>query len=178
MFFPPAPVKDTIKTLFPDAKLYKSDADALPAALSAFEQNVRYGKELKLGILYQKKGQLTEDEIYGNNAGSPEFQEFLEWIGTRIELKNWTKFRGGLNITSTLMFFRSLISAANSTGVYSLYTTFQDVEIMFHVAMYIPYSVDDSQQVRTYCSARCFTWSAVLIPLCRWNVSATQATIL
>lgn len=100
MFFPPAPVKDTMKTLFPDAKLYKAEGDAVQQALAAFDTNVRYGKELKLGLLYQRRGQTTEDEIYGNNAGSPEFQEFLEWIGTRVELKNWTKFRGGLNTTS------------------------------------------------------------------------------
>lgn len=127
MFFPPAPVKDTLRTLFPDAKLYKVDNEALPQALAAFEQNVRYGKELKLGILYQKKGQLTEDEIYGNNAGSPEFQEFLEWIGTRIELKNWTKFRGGLNTTSTTsfigVFLASLLTSAQRTPLESILCT-------------------------------------------------------
>ena len=31
---------------------------------------------------------------------SPEFEEFLEFLGEKIVLKGWTRFRGGLDVKS------------------------------------------------------------------------------
>ncbi len=116
LFFPPARIESTLKRLYPDVPLHKVKAEALTSSLLTFEKNSRNGKEVKIGILYQRGGQTTEDEIYANNAGSEEFQEFLDWIGERIELKNWPKYRGGLNTTSTsssssIFVFSCLISS-------------------------------------------------------------------
>jgi hypothetical protein len=30
--------------------------------------------------------------------GSPDFEEFLDFLGTKIELSNWNGFRGGLDL--------------------------------------------------------------------------------
>lgn len=55
-----------------------------------------------------KDGQTEEDQWYGNNQGSPAFEEFLDWIAERVALKEWNKFRGGLNVTSTHITLSSL----------------------------------------------------------------------
>lgn len=39
--------------------------------------------------------------------------------------------------------------AADSTGTHSLYTTYQDYEIMFHVSTMLPYTPNNRQQVTT-----------------------------
>lgn len=36
---------------------------------------------------------------------------------------------------------------ADSTGTHSLYTTYQDYEIMFHVSTLLPYTPNNRQQV-------------------------------
>lgn len=44
--------------------------------------------DFKFGVLYQKYGQTTEEELFGNNETSPVFDEFLEMLGQRIKLKD------------------------------------------------------------------------------------------
>ena len=53
-----------------------------------------------------------------------------------MTLKGWQKFRGGLDIRG------------NMTGEDSMYTTHEEHEIMFHVSTMLPFSAEDSQQVR------------------------------
>ena len=67
--------------------------------------------------------------------GTPAFEEFLEFLGNKMELKGWTKFAGGLDVKS------------DTTGTHSLFYEFQDYEIMFHVSTLLPYSTNDPQQV-------------------------------
>lgn len=38
---------------------------------------------------------------------------------------------------------------ADSTGTHSLYTRYQDYEIMFHVSTMLPYTANNTQQVKT-----------------------------
>lgn len=43
---------------------------------------------------------------------------------------------------------RAVISfSADSTGTHSLYTTYKDYEIMFHVSTMLPYTPNNKQQV-------------------------------
>ena len=42
---------------------------------------------LKFGVIYAKKGQLTDDEFFSNESGSPEFENFLNLLGGKIVLK-------------------------------------------------------------------------------------------
>lgn len=42
----------------------------------------------KFGVLYQKYGQTTEEELFGNNETSPVFNEFLEMLGQKIQLRD------------------------------------------------------------------------------------------
>ncbi len=40
-----------------------------------------------------------------------------------------------------------IVSSADSTGTHSLYTTYKDYEIMFHVSTMLPYTPNNKQQV-------------------------------
>lgn len=51
----------------------------------------------KVGILYCKAGQSTEEEMYNNEYGSPAFEEFLDLLGQRVRLKGFTKYRAQLD---------------------------------------------------------------------------------
>lgn len=48
----------------------------------------------------------------------------------------------------SLSFF---LTVADSTGTHSLYTTYRDYEIMFHVSTMLPYTPNNKQQVRDPC---------------------------
>lgn len=52
----------------------------------------------KFGVLYQKYGQTTEEELFGNNETSPAFDEFLEMLGQRIKLKDHKGKQKQMNI--------------------------------------------------------------------------------
>jgi len=76
----------------------------------------------KFGILYAARDQIDENDMYCNGTerilarsrvllligdtfmgaehGSPDFDEFCEFLGTRITLKDWNKYRGGLDVKS------------------------------------------------------------------------------
>ena len=82
-----------------------------------------------------RKGQVTEEELFSNQEHSESFEQFLELIGKRVELKGFGGFRGGLD------------TSQGQTGDYSVYENYQNKEIMFHVSTLLPYSKNDSQQL-------------------------------
>lgn len=87
------------------------------------------------GIIYQKFGQVNEREIFGNTENSKEFDEFLDFIGKRVTLKNFHGFRGMLDTNN------------DDTGKESVYEQHDDSEIMFHVSTLLPFSDKDQQYV-------------------------------
>ncbi|XP_076436139.1 GTPase-activating Rap/Ran-GAP domain-like protein 3 [Babylonia areolata] len=89
----------------------------------------------KIGVLYAKDGQTSDDEFYSNEEGSEEFYRFVDLLGERVKLKGWDKFKAGLDIKS------------NTTGEESVYTVYEGHEIMFHVSTLLPFSQDNKQQV-------------------------------
>ncbi|KRZ54557.1 Rap1 GTPase-activating protein 1 [Trichinella nativa] len=95
----------------------------------------------KFGIIYQKFGQTSEEELFGNAEHSDKMEEFLEFIGEKVQLQNFKGFRGGLD------------TVHGQTGEESFYTKFKDrrvslKEIMFHVSTLLPYTVGDAQQLQ------------------------------
>lgn len=91
---------------------------------------------LKFGIICQKFGQTTEEELFGNLTHSRAMDEFLELVGDRITLKNFKGFRGGLD------------TQFGQTGIESVYAKFLEREIMFHVSTLLPYTENDPQQLQ------------------------------
>lgn len=51
----------------------------------------------KIGILYCKAGQSTEEEMYNNETAGPAFEEFLDLLGQRVRLKGFNKYRAQLD---------------------------------------------------------------------------------
>ncbi|KAM4740576.1 rap1 GTPase-activating protein 1 isoform 6-T6 [Anableps anableps] len=100
-----------------------------------FDEHV-ISNNFKFGVIYQKFGQTSEEELFGNMEESPAFIEFLEFLGTKIELHDFKGFRGGLDVTH------------GQTGIESVYTNFHNKEIMFHVSTKLPYTEGDSQQLQ------------------------------
>ncbi|KAM8914370.1 LOW QUALITY PROTEIN: rap1 GTPase-activating protein 1 [Spinachia spinachia] len=101
----------------------------------SFDEHV-ISNNFKFGVIYQKFGQTSEEELFGNMEESPSFVEFLEFLGHKIELHEFKGFRGGLDV------------AHGQTGTESVYTSFHNKEIMFHVSTKLPYTEGDSQQLQ------------------------------
>ncbi|XP_056588878.1 rap1 GTPase-activating protein 1 isoform X2 [Triplophysa dalaica] len=100
-----------------------------------FDEHV-INNNFKFGVIYQKFGQISEEELFGNNEESPAFVEFLEFLGQKIELHDFKGFRGGLDVTH------------GQTGSESVYHNFHNKEIMFHVSTKLPYTEGDTQQLQ------------------------------
>ncbi|XP_012281715.1 rap1 GTPase-activating protein 1 isoform X2 [Orussus abietinus] len=90
----------------------------------------------KFGVLHQRAGQVTEEQLFGNRQMTPAFQEFLDLLGQRIDLKDHKGYRGGLD------------TRHGQTGDSAVYEVFRGREVLFHVASLLPYSHGDSQQLQ------------------------------
>ena len=66
---------------------------------------------------------------------SDDFEEFLNFLGTRIQLKGWKQYRAGLDVKS------------GTTGIHSVYTKFSKYEIMFHVSTLLPAMSNNKQNL-------------------------------
>ncbi|XP_034550731.1 rap1 GTPase-activating protein 1 isoform X7 [Notolabrus celidotus] len=100
-----------------------------------FDEHV-ISNNFKFGVIYQKFGQTSEEELFGNSDESPAFVEFLEFLGEKIELHNFKGFRGGLDVTH------------GQTGTESFYCNYRNKEVMFHVSTMLPYTEGDTQQLQ------------------------------
>ncbi|KAF7210674.1 transcript variant X7 [Nothobranchius furzeri] len=100
-----------------------------------FDEHV-ISNNFKFGVIYQKYGQTSEEELFSNSEESPAFVEFLEFLGEKIELHNFKGFRGGLDVTH------------GQTGAESVYCNYRNKEVMFHVSTKLPYTEGDTQQLQ------------------------------
>ncbi|CAH1971302.1 unnamed protein product [Acanthoscelides obtectus] len=90
----------------------------------------------KFGVLHQRIGQTDEEELFCNNVTTPAFDEFLNLLGRRIQLRDHKGYRGGLDIQN------------GHTGDTAVYEVFKEREIMFHVSTLLPYTENDPQQLQ------------------------------
>lgn len=51
----------------------------------------------KVGVMYCKAGQSSEEEMYNNEEAGPAFTEFLETIGQKVRLNGFEKYKAGLD---------------------------------------------------------------------------------
>ncbi|KAM3922574.1 rap1 GTPase-activating protein 1 isoform 2-T2 [Leptodactylus fuscus] len=100
-----------------------------------FDEHV-ISNNFKFGVIYQKTGQTTEEELFSTTEESAAFVEFLELLGERVLLQDFKGFRGGLDVTH------------GQTGTESVYCNFRGKEIMFHVSTKLPYTEGDAQQLQ------------------------------
>lgn len=128
------------------------------------KDSVRERTQYKFGILYMKPGQeKNEDLLYSNRTmfshpcymqdlretetTSAVYDEFLTLLGDRIELATWDKFMGGLQNGRIYYFYYPFHIFIDRTGKHSIYTQYEGMEIMFHVATMLPFSHAEEQQL-------------------------------
>ena len=71
-----------------------------------------------------------------NVSCSEAFDEFLTLLGDKVRLKGFDKYKGGLDTVHDL------------TGLYSVYTHWRSIELMFHVSTLLPYEKNDPQKLQ------------------------------
>ena len=108
---------------------------SIPSLFINFEQKHLEPKTYKFGVIYRKAGQISDNDMLGNEHGSTDFAHFLNFLGDSVELKGWKDFRGGLDIIK------------DTTGKKSIYTKFGEFEIMFHVSTLLPFDKGNPQQL-------------------------------
>jgi len=89
----------------------------------------------KVGILYCRANQSTEEQMYNNETSSPAFEEFLDFLGQRVRLKGFDNYKGGLD------------TRGDTTGEFSIYTEYHSHEVMFHVSTMLPFTPNNRQQL-------------------------------
>ncbi|XP_051018735.1 signal-induced proliferation-associated 1-like protein 3 [Acomys russatus] len=132
------PLKDALEYVIPELniqclRLALSTPKVTEQLLKLDEQGLC--RKHKVGILYCKAGQGSEEDMYNNEEAGPAFEEFLELLGEKVCLKGFSKYAAQLDVKT------------DSTGTHSLYTTYQDYEIMFHVSTLLPYTPNNRQQL-------------------------------
>lgn len=72
------------------------------AYMCACIRQVFIKSELKVGVIYVKENQFTEEHILDNNENSPMFDEFLQLLGDKSRLRGFDKYKGGLDTVHDL----------------------------------------------------------------------------
>ncbi|XP_037543141.1 rap1 GTPase-activating protein 2 [Nematolebias whitei] len=90
----------------------------------------------KFGVVYQKLGQVLEEELFSNIEETPAFTEFLQLLGDTVDLQDFKGYRGGLDVSH------------GQTGSQSVYTVHKGQEVMFHVSTKLPFTEGDTQQLQ------------------------------
>ncbi|XP_053878971.1 signal-induced proliferation-associated 1-like protein 2 isoform X2 [Malaclemys terrapin pileata] len=131
------PLKEVLEYVIPELSIQclrqaSSSPKVSEQLLKLDEQGLSF--QHKIGVLYCKAGQSTEEEMYNNETAGPAFEEFLDLLGQRVRLKGFSKYRAQLD------------NKTDSTGTHSLYTTYKDYELMFHVSTMLPYMPSNRQQ--------------------------------
>ncbi|KAF9289542.1 hypothetical protein BGZ68_009124 [Mortierella alpina] len=91
----------------------------------------------KFGVYQLLPGQTQEYEGLANpcDTCTPNFMDFLHWLGEPIRLCGWKEYRAGLDVTG------------DTTGKTSIFTHWNDYQVMFHCAPLLPFNPADRQQV-------------------------------
>uniref|UniRef100_A0A668SG32 Uncharacterized protein n=1 Tax=Oreochromis aureus TaxID=47969 RepID=A0A668SG32_OREAU len=132
------PLKEVLEYLVPELnvhclRLALNTPKVTEQLMKLDEQGLSFQR--KVGVMYCMAGQSSEEEMYNNEAAGPALEEFLHLLGERVRLKGFTKYRAQLD------------TKTDSTGTHSLYTTYKDYEIMFHVSTMLPYTPNNKQQL-------------------------------
>ncbi|KAM9325155.1 signal-induced proliferation-associated 1-like protein 3 [Gastrophryne carolinensis] len=132
------PLKDVLEAVIPELNIHclrlaMNSSKVTEQLLKLDEQGLC--RKHKVGILYCKAGQCSEEEMYNNEGSGPAFEEFLSLLGEKVCLRGFGKYAAQLD------------TKTDSTGSHSLYTSYQDYEIMFHVSTMLPYTPNNRQQL-------------------------------
>ena len=68
--------------------LYSNGWHQVPELLKKFDEHPM-AECHKFGVIYQKFGQTSEEELFGNTDHPDSLDEFLDMLGTKVELKGF-----------------------------------------------------------------------------------------
>ncbi|KAG0305356.1 hypothetical protein BGZ98_004263 [Dissophora globulifera] len=107
-----------------------------PKALVQLEER-QIIQSYKFGIYQLLPGQTLERQGLANprDTCTPDFMDFVSWLGDPIQLRGWTGYRAGLDVNG------------DTTGDTSIFTQWNDYQIMFHCAPFMPFNPNDDQQI-------------------------------
>ncbi|XP_055915849.1 signal-induced proliferation-associated 1-like protein 1 isoform X2 [Eupeodes corollae] len=130
--------KELVEYIAPDIQLNclrlgVSSNNSEQQLLKLDEQGLQ--SKYKVGILYCRSGQSSEEDMYNNEHAGPAFTEFLDIIGKRVRLKGFQQYKAGLD------------NKSDSTGTHSIYAFYKNCEIMFHVCTMLPFTPNNRQQL-------------------------------
>eukprot|EP00026_Physarum_polycephalum_P006616 Phypoly_transcript_06665.p1 GENE.Phypoly_transcript_06665~~Phypoly_transcript_06665.p1 ORF type:complete len:315 (+),score=35.19 Phypoly_transcript_06665:647-1591(+) len=115
-------------------KLVKTDSPRIRENFIILEK-AQCVQNYKFGIVYCADKQVDENAMFSNVDGSKKFDEFLEFLGTKITLKGWQGFSGGLD------------THCNSTGEYTVAASWGNFQTIFHVSTLLPFDPLDVQKL-------------------------------
>ncbi|KAM8847384.1 LOW QUALITY PROTEIN: signal-induced proliferation-associated 1-like protein 1 [Synchiropus picturatus] len=132
------PLKEVLEYIVPELnvhclRLALNTPKVTDQLMKLDEQGLSFQR--KVGVMYCMSGQSSEEEMYNNESAGPALEEFLHLLGERVRLKGFSKYRAQLD------------TKTDSTGTHSLYTSYKDYEIMFHVSTMLPYTPNNKQQL-------------------------------
>lgn len=118
----------------PDRRLLEIKDPSVQNDLLVLEEQEGF-VHCKFGVLFGKKGQITDDDMFSNENGSDNFSRFYASLGSVRPQKGFQGFRGGLDVSN------------GSTGEELVHTTEFGKEIVFHVSTLLPYNKRNRQQL-------------------------------
>ncbi|XP_026025308.1 signal-induced proliferation-associated 1-like protein 1 isoform X3 [Astatotilapia calliptera] len=108
------PLKDVLEFVVPQLSIHSlrlaADSPRVPELLLQLDQQ-ELKFQRKVGVLFCRAGQSTEED--NSDSGSPALDQFLDLLGHRGPLKD---------------------TSEDSTGRQSVFTTFREFKLMFHVS--------------------------------------------
>jgi Rap/ran-GAP/Domain of unknown function (DUF3384)/Tuberin len=107
------------------------DAEYVRRALKAFDLNPTVDGN-KVGVIYVGPGQSKESEILANTRGSPEFDDFLEGLGTKVRLDGAKFNTQGLS--------------GEMDGEYTYAWRDRVTEVVYHIPSMMPTCLEDDPQ--------------------------------
>ncbi|KAH0946647.1 hypothetical protein HN011_006403 [Eciton burchellii] len=130
------PTRELLELVAPEVQL-GCLRHGIPAAEEALARLDEQGlsNKYKVGVLYCRSGQRTEEEMYNNQHAGPAFLEFLDAIGQRIRLRGFEGYKAGLD------------TRTDSTGTHAVAATHRGTEVTFHVSTMLPFTPNNRQQL-------------------------------
>nr|XP_012231871.1 PREDICTED: signal-induced proliferation-associated 1-like protein 1 isoform X2 [Linepithema humile] len=130
------PTRELLELVAPEVQLgcLRLGTTAAEEALARLDEQ-GLSNRYKVGVLYCRSGQRTEEEMYNNQHAGPAFLEFLDTIGQRIRLRGFEGYKAGLD------------TRTDSTGTHAVAATHRAAEVTFHVSTMLPFTPNNRQQL-------------------------------
>ncbi|XP_012543705.2 signal-induced proliferation-associated 1-like protein 2 isoform X2 [Monomorium pharaonis] len=130
------PTRELLELVAPEVQLgcLRLGTPAAEEALARLDEQ-GLSNRYKVGVLYCRSGQRTEEEMYNNQHAGPALLEFLDAIGQRIRLRGFEGYKAGLD------------TRTDSTGTHAVAATHRGTEVTFHVSTMLPFTPNNRQQL-------------------------------